>query len=170
MSTEVANAEYGRYERRHGMLCDRDRTVKEDAALIRKTITEWRKAGIVPADVKTSVRYRTFAGGCSIDIEVTIPWQSTMPLTRRQQCQGSRNAYEELDDSSKWFVPSPAVADAFVAIKDLHSSLNFDGSEIQTDYFDVKFYGQVTIETTAGWQGGHLLGASCWTHTEGFVS
>ncbi len=44
--------------------------------------------------------------------------------------------------------PVTADADAAeVTLKRIHGAYNHDGTEIQVDYFDVRYYGQVTFET-----------------------
>lgn len=61
------------YERHYGYLYDAERTVKEDAANIRRHIKSMQKAGLLPDDWKFSVRYRTASMCRSIDINAVSP-------------------------------------------------------------------------------------------------
>lgn len=56
-----------------GYLHDADRSVKDDAASIRRTIKTLTKAGLLPADWTYSVRYRTASMVLAIDITATAP-------------------------------------------------------------------------------------------------
>lgn len=61
------------YERTYGYLYDRNRSVKEDAALIRRNVKTMTGAGVLPEDWTYSVRYRCFSGGCAIDVRASSP-------------------------------------------------------------------------------------------------
>ena len=56
-----------------GYLFDENRTVKDDAASVRRTLKTMQKAGLIPADVKISVRYRTASMMQAIDVRCSIP-------------------------------------------------------------------------------------------------
>jgi len=136
------------YERHYGYLYDRDRTVKDDAANIRRHIRSLVKGGMLPADWTYSVRYRTFSGGCSIDVQATSPRPIYAADPRSQEWELHAETGEHVHAwIDKYTRQARAVRDA---LTDLHNGHNHDGSEIQVDYFDVKFYGQVSITTTAG--------------------
>lgn len=136
------------YERSYGYRYDRDRPTKQDAAMIRADIKALTKAGMLPADWTTSVRYRTFAGGCSIDVRGVSPRPiyACDPRTHEPQFHPQRGeyVYAWVD---KLTLEAKAVHDA---LDDLVHAYNHDGSDLMTDYFDVKFYGSANVETAAG--------------------
>lgn len=127
-----------KYEQTKGL-----RTV-EIAKLIRADIKAAIQAGELPKGLKTSVRYESFAGGCAIRVSVTavpddfvywrpefIAFEAANPHTF---FQGERVTEE---------------AKALLAkLKEIHSAYNFDGSDIQSDYFHVRYYGDVKF----GWE------------------
>lgn len=136
------------YERTYGYLYDARRPVKEDAASIRRTIKTLAKAGLLPADWSYSVRYRTFAGGCSIDIQATAcrPIYAADPAPR---------GWVRHAESGEFVVPwkDRLTAEARMVLdtlEDLERAHNHDGSEIQVDYFDVKFYGHAELSVAPG--------------------
>lgn len=165
------------YERTYGYLYDRDRLVKDDAALIRRTIKTLAKGDLLPADWVYSVRYRTFAGGRAIDISARSPRPVTLMesgYVRASDTKPRRVIVPrrlDIDDTSladderwinlwlrpgeqheiRWCDTSTSEARAVHrALSDLHDGCNHDGSDSMTDYFDVKFYGSVSIDTLPG--------------------
>ena len=136
-------------ERAYGYLYDKDRQVKDDAASIRRTIRTMAKAGVLPADWKYSVRYSSFAGGCAIDIAATSP-RPTYAADPRPYDTTVYNrdtgewVFNRIDRMSR---EARAVEDA---LEELHAAHNHDGSDSMTDYFDVKFYGSVRVDTAEG--------------------
>jgi len=143
--------------------------VKEDAALIRKTIKTLVKAGELPADWKYSVRYRTGSMMRAIDVTATSPrstmlmepaiiWAGSEPRVievpapdyfdgdwmNLSMRPGSRHEIRWCDTATAETKTVRAVLDPLVA------SYNHDGSESMIDYFDVKFYGAVNIDTADG--------------------
>lgn len=141
------------YERTYGYRYERNRPVKDDAKMIRADIKTLSKAGMLPADWKYSVRYRSFAGGCSIDISARSPRPiyTEDPSRLDVAIRGSRD--ETLTKEAR------AVEDA---LTELHRAYNHDGSETQVDYWDVKFYGVPSIGCLEGvekWPGGERAGA-----------
>ena len=143
-------------ERVKGRSYDADRDVVDDAKMIRAEIAAYRKAGIVPADWTYQVRTARFAGGCSIDITATSPRPvyACNPDTIDEPF--AYNA--ELDrwvtaHADRYTIEAQAT---LIALAELHAAYNHDGSDISTDYFDVKFYGYARLDTVAGvprWAG-----------------
>jgi hypothetical protein len=152
--------------RSYGYLYDRDRRVKDDAALIRSTIKTMTGAGVLPADWKYSVRYRRFAGGCSIDIDARSPRPIRLMDSGYYAAAPGRDRYLTLaiegemkpciiSAGQQWHVRACDVNTAEVtavydALNELLRACNHDGSDIMTDYFDVKFYGVPSIGTLPG--------------------
>lgn len=138
------------YERRYGALCDKNRPVKDDAALIRRTIRAAVKAGDLPADWAYSVRFRRRTGGSSIDAYATAPRPIYAADPDRYDHPHVRNA-----ETGEWVT---AYADRMTGearrvehfLSGLLAAYNFDGSETQVDYWDVKFYGMARVSTADG--------------------
>ena len=134
--------------RTYGYLYDKGRPQKDDAANMRRHIRTMVKAGVLPAGWVFSVRYRTFAGGCSVDIAATSPQPiyAADPEPRESvwnpETGGHVWAWKD-----RLTLEARAVLDT---LEDLHAGHNHDGSDITTDYFDVKFYGGVTLDVVDG--------------------
>lgn len=168
-------------QRTYGTNYQEGRDVKDDAALIRSQIKGWVKDGTLP-DWSYRVRISRYSMGQSIDVTATSPratllmepgfvrapkdrdWLVRVPVPRSHST-GER----QLD--SVWMslrlAPGDmhevrwvdAQTDEAKAVYDrldgLVQSFNHDGSDIMTDYFDVKFYGHVTLDVVRGldrWQ------------------
>lgn len=122
-----------------------DATRNLDITEIAKRMRADVKALRLPKGIKVSVRCDRFSGGQSIDMRVTVPesfifhseamasWHKQFgdrklpPLSREEQMSAE---YNELK----------AKLDA------IHGAYNRDNSDSMTDYFDVRYYGHVTIE------------------------
>lgn len=105
------------------------------AKRMRADIKALVKAGHLP-DVTYSVRVDNYSMGRSINISI----------------QGLKKAWETVE-VYQWGYPQVrevlSVQGKWVErqVKKIHSSYNYDGSEVQVDYFDVNFYGQVKVES-----------------------
>jgi len=158
--------------RRHeGYRYDQQRPVKSDAALIRADIRTMVAAGMLPADWKYSVRYRSFAGGCAIDIlaksprpvrvmdsgmVAAAPDRARVVMVPLRQDDGTTSIVPlrlragERHDIRVCDVTTNEARAVSSALSDLHNAYNHDGSDAMTDYFDVKFYGGATLDTLPG--------------------
>jgi hypothetical protein len=92
-----------------------------------------------PASIKFSIRSAYFSGGSSIDVTIKgVPtewgWVKD-PEYDPMDCYHSR----------KW-IESDALKALKAEVSRVHQSYNHDGSDIQTDYFDVLFYGHVEVD------------------------
>lgn len=160
--------------RTYGYLYDRNRLVKDDAALMRRHIKTLVGNGVLPGDWKYSVRYRTFAGGCSIDVTATSP--RPIHMMQPERVFGGRDgvviervpvAPRDRDEHGLWWQNMTVLAGDFYEIRwcdsitceakyvsdlldDLHGAFNHDGSDSQVDHFDVKFYGRAVLDTVPG--------------------
>ena len=90
--------------------------------------------GDAPASIKFSVRSQYFSGGSSIDIRL-----SGVP-----QAWGWEKRADEWG-RERWMY-TPAMKALMDELKKVMAAYNHDGSDIMTDYFDVRFYG--SVETT----------------------
>jgi hypothetical protein len=136
-------------------------TTAQIAAMIRADIKAAVNVGTLPGKpVKYSVRTDNFSGGSSIDVRVK-DWPEAW-----QECTGiipgSEDGYTARDCRNMWCAghyemrDNPNVEHHKVltvegqrvqkVLEVIHRAYNHDGSEILTDYFDVRFYGQVNID------------------------
>jgi hypothetical protein len=127
-------------ERTYGKSYDKAKTAKEIAALVRGQIKADVKAGRLP-DAKYSVRYSAYSMGRSIDVSIE-------PTANVADWINVRWADEQARNPHRWTETSQYSALATGVIKTLEAMLgahNHDGSDSQTDYYDVKFYGSVQL-------------------------
>lgn len=88
--------------------------------------------GDAPTDLKISVRSAHFSGGCSIDITlINIPEAWKIPA--------ERHGYTSWDQS-------PELTALVRELKNLMNAYNYDGSDRQADYWNVRFYDGITDE------------------------
>lgn len=113
----------------------------EIAKLVRKDIKALIASGELPKGIKTSVRTAYFAGGSSLDVEVTeLPagtpvWNPEYLVAESRDehyCRGIKHH-------------SVKLASILAALEKVVASYNYDGSDTMTDYFHVRFYGHVTV-------------------------
>lgn len=140
-------------ERSHGTLYERTKnlTVKEVAAQIRKTIRQAAKDGIIPTEWKYSIRYRSASMSQAIDIYVEVPGD----VYDMEQNYYTENGHpyrtfpEMLTGKYESLARLLQTTDLLWSI---HRGYNYDGSDSMTDYFDVRFYGGVTVTREGrGW-------------------
>lgn len=140
------------YERRLGGLYNetKDLTVKEVAAHMRKVIRQAAKDGVLPKEWNYQVRYRTYAGGCAIDVNVGIPdelYELLQEFTTEHGFIRQIENHPHLAEGHYW--PLITLHQAEKLLKEIHGGYNYDGSDPMTDYFDVRYYGTVTLMPNA---------------------
>lgn len=139
----------GLYERRLGVLYQQTKTmtVKEIAAQIRKVIRQTAKEGVIPPDWNYQVRYRTYAGGCAIDVNVGVPdelYQLYQEFTEEHgRLDQIEYAHAQFLVEGK-YKPLVEFHKAQKLLWEIHRGYNYNGSDPMTDYFDVRYYGTVT--------------------------
>lgn len=87
--------------------------------------------GNAPAEIRITVKFQYYSGGGAIDIYVrNVPtdWGFT---TETDRWGHERQA------------PTQALKDLADALREIHWSYNYDGSDAQTDYFNRNYYGGV---------------------------
>lgn len=140
------------YERSYGDLYDKERTAKDVAAEIRRQIRAAVKAGDLPGDWRYSVRFQRYSGGRAIDVRATSPrpiYGADPTVSNRW---GERVRHSETGDYvSAWVDRLTTEARRVRDLLDaLHTAHNHNGSDSETDYFDVKYYGLVSLTTVVG--------------------
>lgn len=139
-----------------GYLYDTERTVKDDAANIRRHIKTMTKAGLLPADWRYSVRYHTASMCQAIEITATAP-RPIYGVDRNDVYDYSTRGIDP-PTHAETGKPITSIRDAWTSearavldtLEELHSAHNYNNSDSMTDYYDVKFYGTVSVEVTPG--------------------
>lgn len=146
----------GQYQNWKGGNCERSRPVGEDAAMHRHVLNAVAKDPEGPLrhvekiQVKSShnsidVRLRfDHDAWVNYDDPTTVPnkWGDAV-----RQPSGEEGARETTD---KYLRMTPEASEAVAAVERLVRSTNWDGGDIQTDYFDTKHYTHVTV-----WNGDY---------------
>lgn len=118
--------------------------VKEIAKRMRADIKQAIRTGEIAEGVKTRVRIERFAGGCSIDIRVTdvpFPVYSEEYFEEAYCAGGLDNIMRPRDEQF-----STEMRETLSVLNRIHASYKRDNSDIQSDYFDVNYYGQVELD------------------------
>ncbi len=130
------------YEITYGSKHSKEMGTKECAAAIRAEIKAEIAAGNLPAG-SYSVRMKRFAGGSSIDVSIAdLP---IIVLNRHRIAADLAGINTHRTNLPVYTEAGKAIHDRVEAII---QSYNYDGSEIQSDYFNVKFYGHASF----GWE------------------
>lgn len=119
------------------------------AKAIRADIAQAVKEGLLPARWSYSVRSDTFSGGCSIDVTVkncADAWKRCDRITCHYAWCKSGGIHRELPAAEDHDILTEEAESAEMTLKRVHHAYNHDGSEIQVDYFDVRYYGQVHFQ------------------------
>ena len=137
------------YERHYGYRYDevRDLTTPEIAKRIRADVKQAVGEVLLPSRWAYSVRTDH---GTSIDVEVRDCADAWKPCDGGQGCNNvwcsARNDPAYAHGAQPHDVLTDEAEAARITLKRIHSAYNHDGSEIQTDYFDVRYYGGVSFE------------------------
>lgn len=142
---------YGsKYEQaRHLDVAEIAKLIRQDIKLARKVGRQAAKPGSVklpdpigdaPDQIRIAVRIDRFSGGCSIDIilrDIPDDWGFMI----------KRDTWTGLQDK----VRTPALKELAGELREILDAYNYDGSDIATDYWDVRYYSSVMTD------GGLLL-------------
>lgn len=137
---------YSPPERRYGTMHEQTKrmTTREVAAHMRKVVRQTAKDGLLPADWTYSVRYRAYTGGCAIDLTVAVP--DTLDELRTKFETEHRYRITTFPDLLVGeYEPLAELLRAERLLNEIHGAYNHDGSDVMTDYFDVRYYGTVTF-------------------------
>lgn len=139
------------YERSYGYKYEEaaDKYGAELAKLIRADIKQAIGEGLLPAKWKYSVQTRHGSMMQAIDVTVKGCADAWKPCDRRTcadpWCK-SGGMHRELEGAKDHEILTDEADAARMTLERIHSAYNHDGSEIQTDYFDVRYYGQVHVQ------------------------
>lgn len=164
------------YERSYGYLYNalgaRPSTT-DIAKAIRADIKTAISEGSLPARWRYSVRSQHFSGGSSIDVRVQDcadawqPCEGIVPGSKHYLPNGgwtatgcpnvwcaARNDPKYAHAAEHHDVLTEEATVAKLTLRRIHDAYNHDGSDIMTDYFDVRYYGTVDFESAqaAAWR------------------
>jgi len=150
----MTREEQGMYERSYGYRYGEVESghAPDIAKRMRQDIKEAIAEGLLPGKpVVYSVTSESYTGGQSINIVVkgfAGAWEECPGTDLRGfVCRDAWCAGHNDSPHAKAHLRLTAEADAMeMTLKRIHSAYNHDGSEIQTDYFDVRYYGGVRFE------------------------
>lgn len=128
------------YERRYGSKyhSTQDLDIKDIAKLIRQDIKQAIKDGSLPTGIKVSVKISRFSMGQSIDMRI-------------KEYPGEW--IEDVDSTTIHRRYTNSAQAVLKKLKSIHDQYNYDGSEVQVDYFDVHYYGHPSFH----WQCKNIL-------------
>jgi hypothetical protein len=123
------------------------------AAAIRAEIKIAKAEGLLPSTWKYSVRSQNYSGGRSIDVTVTGPNEEVWVEEDLTKCPLDGRTMTPACSANWHFSPrcegakhlSEIAKSAEITLERIHGSFNHNNSDIQSDYFDVRYYGQVTF-------------------------
>ncbi|MDQ6892222.1 MAG: hypothetical protein M3167_06030 [Acidobacteriota bacterium] len=131
------------YERSYGAKYDKSISTTEIAKRFRADVKAALAAGELPKGLKVSIRTSYFSGGSSIDVRIVSAPFSIMNKKRIEHDVRTPNA--PLSDDERP-LHSERAREVLATLEGMLQAYNHDGSEIQSDYFDVRFYGHVNFE------------------------
>lgn len=128
------------------------------AAAMRADVKTAQSEGLLPTRWTYSVRSKTFAGGCSVDVDVRDCEDAWRECDGGQGCRNvwcaARNDPRYAHAAKRHIVLTDEAEAAKMTLERIHNAYNHNGSEIQVDYFDVRYYGHVEFESpdAAAWR------------------
>lgn len=129
------------YERTYGDKYDKALSTKDVAARVRAEIKAAIASGDLPK-MKVSTRYESYSGGSSIRVSITDADFLVINPVRYYLEKNSANWSVARD--IPWHTAK--ATEVLAKLKAMLDAYNHDGSDSQSDYFDVNFYGFVGID------------------------
>ena len=131
------------YERQYGARYDRTLTTTEIAKRFREDVKAAQAAGDLPLGLKLSVTTKYFSGGSSIHVVVKAVHAGFRLIP--EEWMNRRLTSSSYPTGTSRF--TEAAADLLKTLERMLAAYNHDGSDSQTDYFDVRFYGSVRFSS-----------------------
>lgn len=137
------------YERSYGYRygeVDAYTTCTDIAKVIRRDVKQAQEEGLLPARWSYSVR----SDSLSVDVEVRDcldAWRECDGMNCGNVWCAARNDPAYAHAATPHQVLTAEAESAKLTLERIHNAYNHDGSEIQTDYFDVRYYGHVNFES-----------------------
>ncbi len=120
-------------------------TQVEIAARIRQDIKDALKSGLLPKGVKVSVRCKSYSGGGSIDINITAVPPGFRVCNPKYVAWRKENPQDSFPPFRACDMRSDEYSAVLETLKGIHDAYNRDNSDSMSDYFDVRYYGDVTM-------------------------
>lgn len=135
------------YERSYGYLYGeaRDASNADVAKMIRSDIKLACEEGLLP----TRWKYSVLSDNLSVDLDVRDcedAWQECDGMNCHNVWCSARNDPQYAHAATTHKVLTEEAKAAKITLNRIHGAYNHDGSEIQSDYFDVRYYGHVSFE------------------------
>lgn len=125
----------------YGAKYERGLSTTEIARRFRADVKAAVAAGTLPRGLKLSVRTDYFSGGSSIDVTIVqAPGLRILNPERLELDATNQPCY-----GTPWATAEARALDE--ALTAMLNAYNFDGSDIQSDYFHVNFYGHVNFSS-----------------------
>ncbi|HXV74633.1 MAG TPA: hypothetical protein VD713_07885 [Sphingomonadales bacterium] len=132
-----------RYEISYGSKYDKEATTTEIAKRLRADIKAAQKSGGLPKGLKVSVRSSYFSMGSSIDIRVKA---CPFPFLNLERLLHDTLNPREFVPETICPVYTEAGSELLKKLQGMMNAYNYDGSDIQTDYYNVNFYGHAEFD------------------------
>lgn len=132
-------------------------SLKEVTALIRKeareTVTEWNAKNAAIGKVKVSVTMPHYG---AIDARISVSkelWGLYNEYGNVAYAQRLRERVEDIESLGERFLPLIKLYELRDAIEAIRNQYNYNNSDTQTDYFDVRYYGSTALRNQDGGYG-----------------
>ena len=136
----------------YGLKYDKALSTTEIAKRLRQDVKAARENGELPRELRLSVKTKYFSQGSSIDVSI-VAWPDNLLIFDPERIILEHDNPATFHDETN----NPIyTAEGLALIRKLEGMLrvfNFDGSQPQSDYFHVNFYGSVTVD----WEAAKLL-------------
>jgi hypothetical protein len=129
-------------ERVYGKKYDKNLSSKDVAGRVRADIKDAIKKGELPEGLKVSVRYSSYSMGCSIEASITGWPKDLLWLNPKWVIFNKTTPDTYSDNIPRYTKKAKAILQMVEEIRDAY---NHDGSDSQTDYFDVKYAGSTQV-------------------------
>jgi len=140
------------YERSYGYRyeeAERHSSPGEIAKLVRRDIKQAISEGLLPARWTYSVRSDHLSISVSV-LDCLDAWEPCDGVGCRDVWCSAQNDPAYAHGAKPHEVLTADAEAAKITLERIHGAYNHDGSEIQTDYFDVRYYGGVDFEDAHG--------------------
>lgn len=129
----------------YGKKYDKALNTTQIAAKFREDVKQAIASGDLPKGVKLSVKTSYFSGGSSIHVKiVAVPCQ-----TIDVEAWLERDDYDAMRRRGSMGLYTEESRNIRAKLNAMLQAYNYDGSDIMTDYFHVRFYGDVEIDDKA---------------------
>ena len=134
------------YDITYGPKYDRDLDVREIAKLVRADMKA--ASGPIPhrlpGGFKAGVRISRYSMGRSIDVTIkTVPGVTVRNPARVEFEASGGSTYTRDMPAEARFIHTAEARAILAQVKAIVDAYNFDGSDVQSDYFHVNFYSDV---------------------------